>query len=62
MQLMRPAKRSSRFLKKAAQKRLLIWACGAETSAAQFKRVFLLLFVHKKKPSSSRLTRQGAWG
>jgi hypothetical protein len=29
------------------------WACDGETSTAQFKKVFLLLFVHKKKPSSS---------
>jgi hypothetical protein len=42
---------SSRFLKKAAQKLLFLWACGSETSTAQFNKVFLLLFVHKKKPS-----------
>jgi hypothetical protein len=40
----------SRFLKKAAQKLLLSWARGVETSTAQIKEVFLLLFVHKKKP------------
>jgi hypothetical protein len=40
-------------LKKAAQKLLLYWAGGGETSTAQFKKVFLLLFVHKKKPSPS---------
>jgi hypothetical protein len=39
---------SSRFLKKAAQKLLLVWADGSETRTAQFKKVFLLLFVHKK--------------
>jgi hypothetical protein len=37
-------------LKKAAQKLLLNWACGAATSTAQINKVFLLLFVHKKKP------------
>jgi hypothetical protein len=37
------------LFEKAAQKLLLIWARGAETSTAQFKKVFLLLFVHKKK-------------
>jgi hypothetical protein len=36
-------------LKKAAQKLLLIWAGGSETSTAQIDKVFLLLFVHKKK-------------
>jgi hypothetical protein len=40
---------SSRFLKKAAQKLLLLWAGGGETSTAQIIEVFLLLFVHKKK-------------
>ncbi len=39
---------SSCFLKKAAQKLLLNWAGGAETSTAQISKVFLLLFVHKK--------------
>jgi hypothetical protein len=34
--------------KKAAQKPLLLWAGGAGTSAAQSKKGFLLLFVHKK--------------
>jgi hypothetical protein len=42
------ATESSRFLKKAAQKLLLRWAGGAETSTAQINKVFLLLFVHKK--------------
>jgi hypothetical protein len=37
-------------LKKAAQKLLRNWASGRETSTAQIKKVFLLLFVHKKKP------------
>jgi hypothetical protein len=42
------------FLKKKRRKKLLFgWACGGETSTAQFNKVFLLLFVHKKKPSSS---------
>jgi hypothetical protein len=41
-------KESSRFLKKAAQKFLFIWARGRETSTAQINKVFLLLFVHKK--------------
>jgi hypothetical protein len=41
-------------LKKSGAKRLLFgWACDGETSTAQLKKVFLLLFVHKKKPSSS---------
>ncbi|HTJ90698.1 MAG TPA: hypothetical protein VL356_11030 [Acidocella sp.] len=41
-----------------------LWVCGGETSTAQSKKVFLLLFVHKKKPSLSlgfaddRKTRQ----
>jgi hypothetical protein len=47
---------NGRFLKKAAQKFCLLGACGAETRTAQMNKVFLLLFVHKKKPfpSSSR--------
>jgi hypothetical protein len=44
-------KESRRFLKKAAQKPLLAWACGVEISTPQTNKVFLLLFVHKKKPS-----------
>jgi hypothetical protein len=36
------------FLKKAAQRLLLNWAFGGEVSVAQFNKVFLLLFVHKK--------------
>jgi hypothetical protein len=36
-------------LKKAAQK--LLFDCGVETGTAQMRKVFLLLFVHKKKPS-----------
>jgi hypothetical protein len=39
---------SSRFLKKAAQKLLPLWARASETSTAQNNKVFLLLFVHKK--------------
>jgi hypothetical protein len=46
-------KESRFFEKKRRKKLLLVWACGAETSTAQSKEVFLLLFVHKKKPSSS---------
>jgi hypothetical protein len=41
-------KGSGRFLKKAAQKFLLLWAGGGETTTAQISKVFLLLFVHKK--------------
>jgi hypothetical protein len=40
-------------LKKAAQKFLLRWAMGAVADGAHGKhkiKVFLLLFVHKKKP------------
>jgi hypothetical protein len=36
-------------LKKAAQKLLLNGANGRETSTAQIHKVFLLLFVYKKK-------------
>jgi hypothetical protein len=43
---------SGRFLKKAAQKLLRLWAGDRETSTAQIDKVFLLLFVHKKKRSS----------
>jgi hypothetical protein len=44
----------SRFFEKKRRKKLLFgWACDGETSTAQFKEVFLLLFVHKKKSSSS---------
>jgi hypothetical protein len=46
-----PQEGSGRFLKKAAQKLSVVWAGGAETSTAQVTEVFLLLFVHKKKPS-----------
>jgi hypothetical protein len=35
-------------LKKAAQKLSQNWASGGETNTAQFEKVFLLLFVHKK--------------
>jgi hypothetical protein len=45
---------SSRFFEKKRRKKLLFgWACGGITSTAKFKKVFLLLFVHKKKPFSS---------
>jgi hypothetical protein len=42
-----------RFLKKAAQKLLLCWAIGfvGDKPMAQHIEVFLLFFVHKKKPS-----------
>jgi hypothetical protein len=40
---------SGRFLKKAAQKLLLLWDCGTETSTAQLKKVFCFFFS-KKKP------------
>jgi hypothetical protein len=36
------------FKKKRRKKLLRLWAGGSETSTAQFKKVFLLLFVHKK--------------
>ena len=40
---------SSRFFeKKRRKKRLRLWAGGSETSTAPLKKVFLLLFVHKK--------------
>jgi hypothetical protein len=41
-------KKGAAFLKKAAQKLLRLWACGVEMAPAQFNKVFLLLFVHKK--------------
>jgi hypothetical protein len=37
------------LFKKVAQKFLLLWACGAANSTVQINKVFLLLFVHKKK-------------
>jgi hypothetical protein len=47
-------KKVAAFLKKKRRKKLLFsWACDGETSTAQCQKVFLLLFVHKKKPSSS---------
>jgi hypothetical protein len=48
-------KESGRFLKKAAQKLLLCWAVGVVLTVpiAQHHKVFLLPFVHKKKPSPS---------
>jgi hypothetical protein len=39
------------FEKKRRKKLLFAWARGGETSAAQIKQGFLLLFVHKKKSS-----------
>jgi hypothetical protein len=45
------SERKAAAFEKAAQKLLLLWAYGGETSTAQIKKVFLLLFVHKKKPS-----------
>jgi hypothetical protein len=40
----------SRFFEKKRRKKLLFgWACDGETSTAQSQKVFLLLFVHKKK-------------
>jgi hypothetical protein len=46
-------------LKKAAQKLLLCWAMGVvgDEPMAQINKVFLLLFVHKKKPSLASLMR-----
>jgi hypothetical protein len=47
-------------LKKAAQKLLVRWVMGVVTDNAHdpgAKRVFLLLFVHKKKPSSLGLSQ-----
>jgi hypothetical protein len=38
-------------LEKAAQKLSFGWARAGETSTAQVNKVFLLLFVHKKKTS-----------
>jgi hypothetical protein len=47
-------KKVAAFLKKKRRKKLFLnWACGAEMARAQSEKVFLLLFVHKKKPSSS---------
>jgi hypothetical protein len=46
-------RRKPLFAKKRRKKLLLTWARGADTSTAQMKKVFLLLFVHKKKFSSS---------
>jgi len=36
-------------LKKAAQKLLLCWSRDVQTPVAQMKKVFLLLFLQKKK-------------
>jgi hypothetical protein len=40
-------KKSSRFLKKAVQNLLLVWARGGETARARSKKVFLLGHVQK---------------
>jgi hypothetical protein len=45
-------KASGRCLKKAAQKPLLNWAGGSDTGTARMNKVFLLLFVHKRKPAT----------
>jgi hypothetical protein len=37
------------FWKKRRKNFCLIWAGGGDTSTAQINKVFLLLFVHKKK-------------
>jgi hypothetical protein len=37
-----------RFLKKAAQKPLLVWSRDVEAPLAQIKKVFLVLFLQKK--------------
>jgi hypothetical protein len=50
---------SGRFLKKAAPKLLPVWAGGVETSTAQVNKVFLLLFVHKKKSFLSLYSTTG---
>jgi hypothetical protein len=42
---------SSRFLKKAAQKLLLFWAVGGETSTAQIHKKFFASFFQKRSPS-----------
>jgi hypothetical protein len=57
------AEGSGRFLKKAAQKLLLCWGMGnvATTPMPQHKKVFLLLFVHKKKPSFSSRASGNPW-
>jgi hypothetical protein len=36
------------LFEKSAQKLLLIWATGVFNSTVQIKKVFLVLFVHKK--------------
>jgi hypothetical protein len=43
-----PRAESRRFLKKRRKNFWWRWACGVETARAQFNKVFLLLFVHKK--------------
>jgi hypothetical protein len=54
-------KPSSRFLKKSgwappAQKLLLYWTREFEIPMVQSKKIFLLLFVHKKKCLAFRLS------
>jgi hypothetical protein len=41
---------SGRFLKKAPQKLFSIWADGAETARAQFKKVFCFFFQKRSLP------------
>jgi hypothetical protein len=38
---------------KRRKKLLFVWARGGATGTAQYTEVFLLLLVHKKKPSSA---------
>jgi hypothetical protein len=42
-------KKEAAFLKKAAQKLLLLWSRAVETPEAQISKKFLLLFLQKKK-------------
>ena len=53
---LRPTKRKRPLFKKSGAKIFVYagpWALSATTPMAQHKKVFLLLFVHKKKPSPS---------
>jgi hypothetical protein len=46
------------FEKKRRKKRLFAWACGAETSTAQFKKVFcFFLFTKRSLPLRLNMTR-----
>jgi urease accessory protein len=54
----RNAERKWLLFEKAAQKFFRNWARGSATSTAQIEKVFLLLFVHKKKPSPSLRCRK----